>query len=309
MRIPDRDTAVFSTSAIDLFASALGAFILLVMLLFPYYRHAGPDESFAKTQAVMEKRRLASDELVDLKSRQDQLQSELDELTESNQGREQQISRLRKELMDISRQLAAIPVDITEPVEIITPEPEPLALTDGVEFSILGLATEMKSFVIVVDMSGSMLQYEDLMIRSVLEILEPLNESNEFAIVGYHGNPQPVLWSFPNEVGLVPATRENLELAETFTRSLVRKFVGSTPTHFALQAALDYPASAVILMSDGEPNSPPGFIIENISQLNQFRQTEIHTVAIGQYTHNRNLVLFMQTLARVNGGDFVGVSR
>ena len=42
MRIPDRDTAVFSTSAIDLFASALGAFILLVMLLFPYYRHAGP---------------------------------------------------------------------------------------------------------------------------------------------------------------------------------------------------------------------------------------------------------------------------
>ena len=65
MRTPDRDTAVFSTSAIDLFASALGAFILLVMLLFPYYRHAGPDESFSMTQAVMEKRRLASDELVD----------------------------------------------------------------------------------------------------------------------------------------------------------------------------------------------------------------------------------------------------
>jgi len=309
VRIPDRDTAVFSTSAIDLFASALGAFILLVMLLFPYYRHAGPDESFSKTQAVMEKRRLASDELVDLKSRQDQLQSELDELTESNQGREEQISRLRKELMDISKQLAAIPVDITEPVEIITPEPEPLALTHGVEFSILGLDTDAKTFVIVVDMSGSMLQYEDLMVRSVLEILEPLDETNEFAIIGYHGNPQPVLWSFPNNIGLVTATRENLELAETFTLSLVRKFVGSTPTHYALQAALDYPASAVILMSDGEPNSPPGFIIENISQLNQFRQTEIHTVAIGQYTHNRNLVLFMQTLARVNDGDFVGVSR
>lgn len=309
MRIPDRDTAVFSTSAIDLFASALGAFILLVMLLFPYYRHAGPDDSFARTQAVMEKRRLASAELDKIKSRQDMLQSELDELTESNQGKEQQISRLRKELMDISNQLAAIPVKITEPVEVITPEPEPEALTPGVEFSILGLASDVKSFVIVVDMSGSMLQYEDLMVRSVLEILEPLDESNEFAIIGYHGNPQPVLWSFPNERGLVPATRENLELAETFTYSLVRKFVGSTPTHFALQAALDYPASAVILMSDGEPNSPPGFIIENISQLNQFRQTEIHTVAIGQYTHNRNLVLFMQTLARVNGGDFVGVSR
>ena len=309
MRTPDRDTAVFSTSAIDLFASALGAFILLVMLLFPYYRHAGPDDSFARTQDIMEKRRLASGQLEDLKARQEELQSELDELTESNQGREEQISRLRKQLMDISNQLAAMPTKITEPVEIITPEPEPKALTHGVEFSILGLATEMKSFVIVVDMSGSMLAYEKLMINSVLEILKPLNETNDFAIVGYHGNPQPVLWSFPTGNNLLPATPENLELATAFTHSLVRKFVGSTPTHFALQAALEYPASAIILMSDGEPNSPPGFIIENITQLNQFRQTEIHTVAIGEYTHNRNLVLFMQTLARLNGGDFVGVSK
>ncbi len=279
------------------------------MLLFPYYRHAGPDDSFARTQDIMEKRRLASGQLEDLKALEEQLQSELDQLSKSNQGREQQISRLRKEMMDIKNQLAAIPADITEPVEIVTPEPEPKALTHGVEFSILGLATEVKSFVIVIDMSGSMLQYEELMVRSVLEILKPLDETNQFAIIGYHGNPQPVLWSFPNGTKLLPATKENLKLAEAFTLSLVRKFVGSTPTHFALQAALEYPASAVILMSDGEPNSPPGFIIQNISELNQFRRTEIHTVAIGDYTHNRNLVLFMQTLARVNGGDFVGVSR
>ncbi|MBT8071577.1 MAG: hypothetical protein KJO80_14180, partial [Gammaproteobacteria bacterium] len=290
MRIPDRDTAVFSTSAIDLFASALGAFILLVMLLFPYYRHAGPDDSFARTQNVMEKRRLASGQLENLQVLQDKLQSELDQLTNSNQGKEKQISRLRKQLLDINNQIAALPTEVTEPVDVVTPEPEPEALTHGVEFSILGLATEAKTFVIVVDMSGSMLQYEKLMVNSVLEILSALDESNQFAIVGYHGNPQPVLWSFPNGRKLLPATEENLKLAETFTQSLVRKFVGSTPTHFALQAALEFPANAVILMSDGEPNSPPGFIIENITQNNQFRQTEIHTVAIGEYTHNRNLV-------------------
>jgi hypothetical protein len=309
VRIPDRDTGVFSTSAIDLFASALGAFILLVMLLFPYYRHAGPDDSFARTQAVMEKRRLSTGQLEDLKTKQEQLQSELDQLSEANMGQQEQISRLRKELMDINNQLAALPAQITEPVEEITPEPEPKAITQGVEFSILGISSDVKSFVIVVDMSGSMLQYEDLMVESVLEILKPLDETNKFAIVGYHGNPQPVLWSFPTGNRLLVANKENLNLAEAFTHSLVRKFVGSTPTHFALQAALEYPSSAVILMSDGEPNTPPGFIIENITQLNQFRQTEIHTVAIGDYTHNRNLVLFMQTLARLNGGDFVGVSR
>jgi len=307
VRIPDRNTAVFSTSAIDLFASALGAFILLVMLLFPYYRHAGPDDSFARTQDIMEKRSLASAQLDALKSQQEILQRELDQLNNSNLRREQEISRLRKELLDINNQLAAIPAVITDPVETIIPEAE--ALTHGVEFSILGLATEVKSFVIVIDMSGSMIQYEQLMVRSVLEILKPLDESNQFAIIGYHGNPQPVLWSFPSGNKLLPATDENLQLASAFTHSLARKFVGSTPTHFALQAALEYPASAVILMSDGEPNSPPGFIIQNITQLNQFRQTEIHTVAIGDYTHNRNLVLFMQTLARLNRGDFVGVSR
>jgi hypothetical protein len=309
VKIPERDTAVFSTSAIDLFASALGAFILLVMLLFPYYRHSGSNEAFSKTQEIMQKRRLAASDVDNMLAQMKQSQSEVEQLTESNQGKEKQISRLRKQLMDIKNQLAAMPSEITEPVEIITPEPEPKALTHGVEFSILGLATEVKSFVIVVDMSGSMLQYEKLMVQSVLDILKPLDETNQFAIIGYHGNPQPVLWSFPTGNKLVSATKENLELAEAFTYSLVRKFVGSTPTHFALQAALEYPSSAVILMSDGEPNSPPGFIIENITQINQFRQTEIHTVAIGEYTHNRNLVLFMQTLARLNGGDFVGVSR
>ncbi len=257
----------------------------------------------------MEKRRLSAGQLEDLKTKQEQLQSELDQLSEANMGQQAQISRLRKELMDINNQLAALPAEITEPVEVINPEPEPKAVTKGVEFSILGISSEVKSFVIVVDMSGSMLQYENLMVESVLDILKPLDETNKFAIVGYHGNPQPVLWSYPTGNKLLPATEENIKLAEAFTHSLVRKFVGSTPTHFALQAALEYPSSAVILMSDGEPNTPPGFIIENITQLNQFRQTEIHTVAIGDYTHNRNLVLFMQTLARLNGGDFVGVSR
>jgi hypothetical protein len=32
-----REINVFSTSAIDLFASALGVFIVLVMILFPYF--------------------------------------------------------------------------------------------------------------------------------------------------------------------------------------------------------------------------------------------------------------------------------
>jgi hypothetical protein len=297
---------VFSTSAIDLFASALGAFILLVMLLFPYYRHAGDDDAVTRTRETMEKRRLALERLEDTERSQQDLEAVLSRLTDTNQALEDRLSTLNEDIERHRQQLAQLPEVAPEPEEPVEDLP---IITDGVAFSILGLATEAKSFVILVDMSGSMLQYEDLMVQSVLDILEPLNEDNQFAIIGYHGNPHPVLWSFPTGIRLLPATPENLDLARSFTRSLVRKFVGSTPTHYALQAALEYPASSIILMSDGEPNTPPGFIIENITQLNQFRQTELHTVAIGDYTHNRNLVLFMQTLARLNGGDFVGVSR
>jgi len=309
MKVPDRDTAVFSTSAIDLFASALGAFILLVMVLFPFYRHGGQDESYSRTEALMEQRRLAAGQVDQLLASQDRMQAELERLDQANQGIDQSIARLKNQLQDRERQLAALPVPRPEPVEIPVEEAQPKAVTHGVEFSILGLATESRSFVIVVDMSGSMINYESLMLNAVLEILKPLDEENHFAIVGYQGTPQPLLWRFPGDGTLMRATPENLHQAREFMRGLSRKFFGSTPTLFALQAALEYPAKSIILVSDGEPNSPPGYIIQTVTSLNQFRQTELHTVAIGDYTHNRNLVLFMQTLARLNNGDFVGSSR
>jgi len=305
---PDRDIAVFSTSAVDLFASALGAFILLVMLLFPYYNHSDPDEAYAKTRSVMQQRSLASGKLEDRLAEKDKLQQELVQATAANQGVAKSIARLQKQLADSKRQLAVLPPVISEPVRVVNPEPEPKAITHGVEFSILGLATHAKSFVILIDMSGSMTNYQDLMIKTVLDILKPLDESNQFAIVGYQGNPQPVLWTYPGNNKLATANKQNLEQATIFARSLVHRFMGSTPTHYALQAALQYPANAIILMSDGEPNTQPGFILQEVTRMNQFRQDEIHTVAIGDYTHNRNLVLFLQTLARLNSGDFVGVS-
>ena len=309
MRRPNRETSVFSTSAIDLFASALGAFILLVMILFPYYRNAGDDAAFSRTQEIQDLRRLASGEIARMLSEQQVSQSEIQDLNEANRGIEAQISRIRKQMADIKTQLAETPVPEPEPVEEIIEEPEPEALTAGVEFSILGLATESKSFVIVVDMSGSMLSYTDLMIKSVLEVLEPLDDSNEFAIIGYQGNPSPVLWTYPDRGGLVRGTPDNLDAARGFIQSLARRFAGSTPTHYAVMSAMQYPAKSIILMSDGEPDNAPGFIIQDITGLNRYENKEIHTVAIGDYTQNRGLVMFLQTLARQNGGDFVGVSR
>ena len=309
MRRPDRNTSVFSTSAIDLFASALGAFILLVMLLFPYYRNEGSSDAWSRTQEIQELRRKASGEIADLLADQQVAQSEVQDQDAVNRGIEAAISRIRNQLRDIKTQLAETAVSEPEPIEEIIEEPDPRALVSGVEFSILGLASESKSFVIVVDMSGSMISYTDLMVKSVLEVLEPLDDSNEFAIIGYQGNPAPVIWSYPDDGSLLQGSAANLDGARDFVRSLARQFAGSTPTHYAVLSALQYPADAIILMSDGEPDNAPGFIIQDIANLNRFEKKEIHTVAIGDYTQNRGLVMFLQALARQNGGDFVGVSR
>ena len=147
------------------------------------------------------------------------------------------------------------------------------------------------------------------MVESVLEMLEPLDENNDFAIIGYQGNPSPTLWSYPSSTGLAQGTDTNLQDARNFVLGLARRFSGSTPTHYAMLSALQYPAEAIILLSDGEPDNSPGFILRDIGGLNRMENKEIHTVAIGDYTQNRGLVMFLQTLARQNHGDFVGVSR
>jgi len=306
---PNRETAVFTTSAVDLFASALGAFILLVMLLFPYYRNAGDDSAHSQTLDVMEQRQLAAGELADLLSRHDQSNADLEQQIDANRGIEQRLSRKRSTLANLKTQLADITVPDPLPVEEVIPEPDLEIAVASDEFSILGLASDAKSFVIVIDMSGSMMAYSDLMTASVLEILEPLDETNQLAIVGYQGSPSPVLWNFPDRNSLMQGSEENLLQAREFATGLSRRFTGSTPTHAALEAAMQYDTDAIILLSDGQPDINPNYIIQDITSQNRFKEIEIHTVAIGDYTENRTLVMFLQTLAQQNGGYFVGVSR
>jgi uncharacterized protein with von Willebrand factor type A (vWA) domain len=147
------------------------------------------------------------------------------------------------------------------------------------------------------------------MIDSVLELLEPLDDSNKVAILGFQGDPSPVLWAYPDRSRLLQATPDNLRDMRAFARGLARSFAGSTPTHAAILAAMQYRPDAIILLSDGAPDVNPNFIVQDVTQQNRFSDIEIHTVAIGDYTQDRTLVMFLQTLAHNNGGDFVGVPR
>ena len=315
MRRTTSSIAVFSISALDLFAAALGAFILIVLVLFPYYRLGGEDTSFEELMEQVERRRFVASSTQTEVSQIRALQREIALLDKEYRTTETEISEIEAELQEVLKKIADSPEDTEDPDPIPVPDPEPKpeppepprSVNTGQIFSILGLATDKQDVIILVDMSGSMNVHRDKVVQAVREVLGQLGSNNRFAIIGYRGGP--TFDSFPASGKMTPADPGTLLAAERFVDRLPRRFGGGTPTQTALLRALLQRPEAIILMSDGAPDDGrPASIVANVSQRNRGR-AEIHTVAIGDYTQDKALTLFLQALAANNRGDFVGRAR
>ncbi|MEM9669183.1 MAG: VWA domain-containing protein [Pseudomonadota bacterium] len=308
MRSRQRNIAVFSISALDLFAAALGAFILIVLVLFPYYRLGGTDVSFEELEQEVERRRAAAatqqTELSEIRA----IQAEIRLLDLEYRTAAENMSEIEDRLQEVLQQTAE--VEIPDPPPVPKPEPipdPPRSVARGVEFSILGLATNKKDIAIVVDMSGSMSAHRSKVTSAINEVLDQMKSDNRFVIIGYRGGP--TFDTFPRDGRLVAADSGTVAQAKSYVAGMARRFGGGTPTQIALLQALNRRPEAVILMSDGAPDDgQPGNIIANITSRNR-GHAEIHTVAIGDYTDDPRLTLFLQELARRNRGDFVGRAR
>ncbi len=316
MKSRRRSIAVFSISALDLFAAALGAFILIVLVLFPYYRLGGTDVSFEELEQLVERRREAASSAQTELSEIRAIRAEIRLLDLQYRTTAEEMSEIEAKIREVQRQTAEIeipdPPPVPEPDPTPDPKPEPIpepprSINRGVEFSILGLATSKKDIAIVVDMSGSMQAHRGKVTAAINEVLGQMKPDNRFVIIGYRGGP--TFDTYPRNGRLTAANATNLSSARRFADGLSARFGGGTPTQSALLRALNVRPEAVILMSDGQPDDgQPGTIITNITARNRGR-AEIHTVAIGDYTQDRNLTLFLQELARRNRGDFVGRAR
>lgn len=221
MRRPNREINIFSMSALDLFASALGAFVLLTIILLPYYLNESPSSNEAP-------------------------------------------------------------------------------------FAILGISTPAQSYVLVIDMSGSMQQYTQIMIETVSKIIESMGPKRQAQIIGYHEK----IVKFHNwlpQYQTVGMDMVNTKKAIAFVKSLAAEFKESTPTHEALIEALNYKVDAIILLTDGAPDTDPYSIVDDITRRNNGAK-EIHTIALGQYRAHPQLVTFLESLAKQNRGGFLGVS-
>lgn len=240
MKRRSRELNVFSMSALDLFASALGAFIFIAVILFPYYlkTHTSPDiQALQQTVQILEK--------------------------------------------EVER---------------------------SIQFALLGIASRADSFVIVIDMSGSMEEYTQPMQETVAKLLEPMKVDHKIQILGFQGessSPNLPHWQTPYQ--LISMSDYHKRQAKQYVKKLAQQFGGGTPTLAALEKALDYPSEAIILITDGAPNGNPNTIIRTITGKNQ-GQKEIHCIALGEYHKDKKLTDFLQRLAENNRGGFLGVA-
>ena len=317
MRRRNRNLEIFSLSAIDLFASALGAFIIVTAILIPYYpnmkdggatlarmesligenrlQQAEAEETLQATHEAIAQKKGAAERAAAARAAREALRKEAAALAAGNDQLGQQLARLEGELAALAA------------VEAPAPEPEPEAEAFS-DFSVLGITTQAKKIVLTVDLSGSMRKTPAItqsLVDTLLEIIEPFHEGIQFAIIGFQGAGVTQYW--PRRGRMAIADAKSKADARHFIRQIPQVLNGSTPTKTALLRALQYKPEAIILISDGEPTDDEGAaIVARITELNR-KRVEINTVAVGKYLERDQLVRFLNQLANNNGGQFVGV--
>jgi hypothetical protein len=307
-----RNFEVYSLSAIDLFASAMGAFIIITIILMPDYqkevRSQGDleylEELAGKTQAMLDKteegRKNILEALLAAQTRHQQLQAE------------QEIISAELETLEAEQQARNDQPPPPPPSPVITPEKEG---SNQVTFRFLGLKTDKKRILFLVDMNKFLAGHESLVRRTVVRGMESLQSGYEFAILGFQQQDAgPRYYRWPADGSLAKMSDQSRDEAKKFLDTLSRKFEGSSSLIKAFNEAYRSDAEAIILISDGLPNPAfnnnlgPSSLIRNITVANA-RPMEIHAVTVGDYFKYRGTVEFMEALARANDGSFLALAQ
>lgn len=333
MRRPNRTLEVFSLSALDLFASAMGAFIIISLILFPYYQKRIKAEealqqlelnlSLARVESDNAQRRATQAMQKAANTKADPIKLEIEKQKE--QTAKAQLEELKQEVAALEKQAQR-----------------------RVPFALLGLPSKSNSFLLLVDMSGSMKQYKDLIIKALSKIIAPMDSATRVGILGFTSKEdltrpmQCLEWGedagksetrscrraapasssssanvYPHKLDLTywPGTTHTLLMNKNNKASIIeyiqnipKGFGIGTPTYPALMEALKYDVESIILLSDGAPDTHPDSIVRLITALNMGKKV-IHTVAIGNYANDEVLVNFLKDLAIKNKGNFVGIAR
>jgi len=312
MRSRLRNLGVFSLSAIDLFASAMGAFIIITIILMPDYQkevrlegHLERIESMAgKTDAILNDTELGivsmSEALTTAQSREMELQAEHEIMSS-------ELETIRAKLQARNEEPPPPPPSPVETEEELG--------SNLVTFRFLGLKTDKTRILLLVDMNKYLSDHQALVARTIIRALDSLKSGYEFGILGFQQlDSGPRYHPWPENGSLVEMNSRSRAQARQFVSQLAGKFEGSSSLKGAFIKAFDTPADAIILISDGLPNPtyngglPPRALIQDIV-LSNTQGVEIHSVTLGDYFKYKGTVDFMENLARANSGSFLALAQ
>jgi len=311
VRTRQRNFEVFSMSAIDLFASAMGAFIIIAIIMMPDYqkevRSQGDlkflEELAGKTDALLKDTEQGSVDILEALSAAQTRHENL-------QAKEKVISS-ELETLKAEQQARNDEPPPPPPSPVVTPEKEG---SNQVTFRFLGLKTDKKRILFLVDMNSFLSGHKALVRRTVIRAMESLQTGYEFGILGFQQlDSGPRYFRWPDNGALKAMTDTSRSEAINFLKTLDNKFRGSSSVSSAFDLAFRSPAEAIILISDGLPNPAynnglsPGRLVRSITVANS-RAQEIHAVTIGDYFKYRGTVEFMEALARANSGGFMALA-
>ena len=312
MRTRLRNQGVYSLSAVDLFASAMGAFIIITIILMPDYQKDVRLEGHLRYLEALAGRTDA---------RLDESQLGQERLTMAFGAAQARAQELEAEQAIISSALATRAAQLaaaTRQPPTIAPEvPEQTSEENQqlVTFRFLGLKTDQTRFLLMLDMNKYLAEHRELVVRSVTRALDSLQPGMEFALLGFQQlDSGPAYYRWPENGDLAQFNTRNRRQALDFTATLAQRFDGGSPMLGAFREAFRSDADAVILFSDGLPNPqfnddlPPRSLAQTISVANS-GNVEIHAVTVGDYFKYQGTVAFMETLARANSGGFLALSQ
>ena len=328
MKKSNREINIFSMSTLDLFASAMGAFILITLVLFPYVLNTGDSEESDSEAQEAEAKAQFEKQVAEVKAQFEkrvaeakaQLKSQLEAQVEALQ---QPVPKTDDSTGgDSDEQLAEVKAEYEGRIEAIEEQIEGLQEQIDSTPVLLGIRTLAKKFVFVVDMSGSLnltdpmyhgkypdgRDHRQSMITSIETILANFKTGIELAMIGFHVpdgyNVQLHYWPTDGTYFRVRKNTRSRERVVSQLKTWMGLVYGGTPTLEALREALALNPEEIILLTDGQPDDDWRSVVDTITRLNT-RKIPIHGIAVGDYLAHRELIDFLVELTNRNGGSLV----
>ena len=317
-RRSERKIEVFSMSAIDLFAAAMGAFALIAIILLPYYqnelREKTPDNAISQLLRAAEESSVETEEK--RKALEVKRSAKRQNVSDIKSDAQKLLERLRAAEADLlKKQAAATPPPAVPEPEPIEEEPGPTPEPATVSFRFLGMKTTADDVVVAIDMSRCMGGHEASVNKAVQRIIRSLQDNHAVKIVGFQQTDRgPQIRQWPASGGLRQINAGGTKTgAIDFAKGLTRQFGGSASMLDAFDTMFAGPGTAIFLVSDGLPNPAvnngysPNELADQIARRNGGRK-EIHSVVVGNYFDYRGTVEFMERLAAKNNGQFMALA-